>query len=388
MSADPPHRTPVEFADEMHRRGCPFAHGEDGSVTVVGHAEATAIARDPDTFSSSVSAHLQLPNGLDGSEHTAFRRLIDSYLAPAEINRYSTDFRRVARGVVQEALGEARDGDGTVDAVSVLGARFAVRAMMAWLGWPAHLEQRLLDWVRSNTEAAGSGDRERLARVAEDFDGIIAEVAEPRMAAPQDYDDVTARLIADEQLGRRLEFREVVSILRNWTGGDLTSMALCVGVLSHGLANVEGLQAWVRSGVPDTEFEAVLDELLRLDNPFVSNRRVVTRPNTVAGTDFAAGQLLHLHWTGTNRDPRVFSGAFDPAGHAGDNLVWGTGPHRCPGRDLSLLELRTVLRELLDAAIILPVRGSRGRGGGGGVRNVHPGGGWRRRPVRLVARSG
>jgi len=40
---------------------------------------------------------------------------------------------------------------------------------------------------------------------------------------------------------------------------------------------------------------------------------------------------------------------FDPEEHADANLVWGIGPHVCPGRPLATLELRVLIRELLGA---------------------------------------
>lgn len=378
MKFDPTGRTPVDFADELHEMGCPVIHGPDGEVIVVGHEEAMAIANDPEHFSSAVSAHLQLPNGLDGAEHTSFRSLIDTYLAPSEVERYAESFREVAQKVVAQAL-----KNGSADAVGQLGARYAVRAMMVWLGWPEHLEQRLLDWVMSNIAASRSGDREKIAQVAADFDQIISEVVEPRLKAPESFNDVTTQLVMDEQLGRRLEFPEIVSILRNWTGGDLTSMALCIGVICHGLAHDASLQGWLRSTPEAAEYEAVMDELLRLDNPFVSNRRVTTCPVSIDEVDLPEGQRVYLHWTGANRDPRVFNGSFDPHSHAEDNLVWGSGPHVCPGRSLSMLELRIFFTELLDAAIILRVRGEEQAG----ERGVHPTGGWRQLPVRLLARQ-
>ena len=50
-------------------------------------------------------------------------------------------------------------------------------------------------------------------------------------------DDVTARLCREVVDGRLLTEKELVSILRNWTGGDLGSMALCAGVVCAYLAD-------------------------------------------------------------------------------------------------------------------------------------------------------
>lgn len=124
-------------------------HDDAGDIVVVGHAEATRVAQDAETFSSAVSRYLQIPNGLDGDKHSAFRRLLDNYLNADEVARYSADFHRVAREVIDGYLADApAAGDEvSVDAVQDLGYDFAVRAMVAWLGWPRAIEPRLKEWV-------------------------------------------------------------------------------------------------------------------------------------------------------------------------------------------------------------------------------------------------
>ncbi len=382
-SADPTGRDPRQFGDELlavetdaGRGRCPVAHTPDGEVLVAGHAEAVEVATDAATYSSAVSEHLQIPNGLDGAEHTRFRRLIERYLEPGVIARYEEDFRRIAREVIAEHL---TGRTARVDAVAELGATYAVRTMTAWLGWPTELEPRLTDWITENAAATRSGERDRTAAVAETFDEIIGEVVRPRLENPEKFRDVTSELVHDTTLGRRLEFAEIVSILRNWTAGDLGSMARCIGVLLHALGEDTVLQEHLRFGVSEEEISAVVDELLRIDNPFVANRRVTTRPVTLAGVELPEGQRLRIHWTAANRDPEEFAepGAYAPEDNAEKNLVWGTGPHVCPGRTLSMLEIRVLLEELLATATIWPT------GDREGVREVHPVGGWQRRPVEL-----
>ena len=379
MTADPDGRDPRDFGDELLASPrCPVTRTPSGEVLVAGHAEVVEVATDPGRFSSAVSAHLQLPNGLDGEEHARFRALIDAYLAPAVVEKHEGDFRRIAHEVV---AAELTADTVRADAVSDVGAHFAVRAMTAWLGWPEELEDRLIGWVAENPRATRSGDPQRTAAVAAEFDAIIGEVVRPRQENPERFDDVTADLVNDTSLGRKLEFPEIVSVLRNWTGGDLGSMALSVGVVLHGLTQVPGLQEHLREGVSREEFAAVADELLRRDDPFVSNRRVTTCPVTVGGVDLPEGQRVRIHWTAANRDPAVFADpdGFDPAGNAAGNLVWGTGPHYCPGKPLSMLELQSLVEELLALARVRLPAAEAGR-------SVHPVGGWELLPVELERR--
>ncbi len=117
----------------------------------------------------------------------------------------------------------------SVEAVGEIGAAFAVRAQSVWLGWPSDLEGRLLRWIEDNHAATRSGDPARTAQVAEEFDDIIRSVLAQRRA--NTVPDVTGELLRVRVHGRELADAEFVSVLRKWTGGDLGSIALCVGVL-------------------------------------------------------------------------------------------------------------------------------------------------------------
>ena len=250
--------------------------------------------------------------------------------------------------------------------------------MTTWLGWPSELEERLVGWVQDNAAATRSGDPARTAAVADEFDRIITEVLTPRLEDGASYEDVTQQLITDTSLGRRLKKKEIVSILRNWTGGDLSSMALCIGVILHRLGADTALQEHLRFGVSDEEFEAIADEMLRMDNPFVSNRRITTCPVTLGGVEMPAGQRVRIHWTAANLDPEAVTDpdTFAPEEHAAHNLVWGAGPHVCPGKPLSMVELRAFLSELLSSVAVWP-------GSAEGIRAVYPVGGWESLPVVL-----
>ncbi len=361
-------RQPRDVTDEFRAHG-PVIQSTSGEWVILGHAEAVQVATDPDTFSSKVSRFLQLPNGLDGEEHARFRALIDRYFAHERMAALRPGIEEIARQMVAEL-----PRGTTLNAVRDIGATFAVRGMTRWLGWPRELEPELLGWVRSNYEATRSGDLERTRAVAVHFDEIIMSVITPRREDPS-IDDVTAELVHDESLGRPLTDPELVSILRNWTGGDLGSMALSVGVITHGLTVRPELQDRFRHG-SDAEVDAIMNELLRIDNPFVSNRRVTTCPVSIGGRDVPGGARVRINWTSANRDEKVFRDGFEPEAHAPDNLVFGRGPHYCPGEELTIITLRALFRELMRGITSLELDGEAERG-------MAPVGGFVRLPVRL-----
>ncbi len=361
---------------DAQRDACPVIRTPDGTVTLLAHADVRAAALDAETFSSAVSAHRALPNSLDGEEHRAYRRLIDAYLTDDAVAAQEPQCREHARAIVA-----ALPRGVTTRTVLDIGTPFAVRAQSTWLGWPSDIEDELVAWVADNIEASRSGDRSRMADVAERFDAIIGRLLDTRRDGS--VDDVTALLMRDQVDGRPLQHAEIVSILRNWTAGDLSSLAACVGVIVHHLATDVALQTHLRSLVADDDvqgFEDAVEEILRIDDPFVSNRRVTTRDVELRGQHLGAGTRVVLNWTAANRDPDAFADpdSFNPDEHAADNLVFGIGPHICPGRALTLMELRVIIWELLAQTRRIAMSHERGP-----VRELPPVSGWAKVPIVL-----
>lgn len=374
---DPVGRDLRAYTDEL-RPAHAMVRNTRGEWVLLRHADVVAAALDAETFSSDVSRYLQVPNGLDGAAHRAARESLDQFFTAEALAEFEPVFRSLAKSLVA-----ALPTDTAVNAVDEIGAQFAVRAQSGWLGWPTELEPRLLAWVAANHAASRSGDQQRTAEVAAEFTAIIESVLRPRQAAGDAApDDVTTHVMRTQVAGRPFTDEELISILRNWTGGDLGSIALCVGVLCAYLADHPDLQDHLATGVSEQEFNAVIDEIIRIDDPFPSNRRKTTCPVHIAGTDLAEGAVVKLHWMAANRDTTVFAypDRFDPVANAEHNIVYGIGPHVCPGRGLATMELRILLQELLSQRQIQRASGQEWE------REVTPVGGYHRVPVILALR--
>ena len=354
------------------RAACPLARSPRG-VTLFRHADVVAAASDPATFSSSASAHRAVPNTLDPPEHTAFRTVIDAFFTPERMRALEPRLRTIAHGIVS-----ALPRGVTVDAVTDIGYPFAVRAQADWLGWQG-IENELLAWMAENHAATRSTDRLRTAAVAAAFDEIVAAQVQRRRAAgsgaPSDPTTELLHVLVD---GKPLADADIVSILRNWTAGDLGSMAAALGVVVHFLATRPSTQDELRSGAGDLAL--AIDEMLRIDDPFLVNRRVTTVETHVAGYVLEPGTRVYLNWTSANRDEAVFGepDSYLPEAHAPDNLVYGTGLHVCPGRPLATLELVVAVQALLGATRRVELATDTAA-----VRETYPLGGWRRVPVQL-----
>lgn len=380
MSAPIPRWEPLSeavLADQRRtydrmRAACPLAESPRG-ITLFRHADVVAAANDPATFSSAVSAHRMVPNSLDPPEHAAFRAAINPFFTPGRMHALEPILRRIA----QQIIGALPRG-ATVDAVTEIGYPLAVRAQAEWLGWHG-VEDELLAWMSDNHAATRSADRSRTAAVAAAFDEIVlAQVRRRRQMGGTAPKDPTTELLSVAVNGELLSDADIVSILRNWTAGDLASMAAAVGVLLYFLATHTEVQEALRAD--PANLAAAIDEMLRIDDPFLVSRRVTTTAVPLDEFMIEAGKRIYLNWTSANRDESVFTDpdAFRPEEHAAHNLVYGTGIHVCPGRPLATLELVVAVQVLLGmtTGIELATDGEL-------VRETYPLGGWRRVPLRL-----
>jgi cytochrome P450 len=316
------------------------------------HPDVSAVLADHETFSNVVSSHLSVPNGMDPPQHTSFRRVIEPFFAPARIRRFEPHCRRIAAELVDAVL-----GSGEVELMGSFAQEFALRIQCAFMGWPAELHEPLRRWVLKSQAATLGGHRAATAAVAQEFDVEIRRLLDARRSAGG-QDDVTAELLHATVEDRPLTDEEIVSIVRNWTVGELGTIAASVGIITGFLAAHPDLQDRLR--VEPSLLPTAIDEIPRIHAPLIANRRIATHEVSIGGRRIAAGQRLTLLWASANRDEAVFG---DPDEFRLDrdpslNLLYGAGIHVCPGAPLARLELQVVIGELLGrSSRIEPVPG-------------------------------
>jgi cytochrome P450 len=343
---------PIAAYDHMRQR-CPVAHSEYLHHSVFRHADVMRILLDHKTYSSQASSHVSVPNSMDPPEHTAYRQVIEPYFSPARM----AEFEPVCRAICAELV-RALPRDADVEIMFGLAHPFALRMQCAFLGWPAKLHEPLLQWIHKKNVATLSGDSHAIAAVANEFDDTIRALLKSRRAAgDQAPDDATTRLLHETVNGQPLAEEEIVSILRNWTVGELGTMASSIGIIADYLARHPDLQQQLRAQ-PELVRPAN-DEILRIHAPLIANRRTPTCPVRLGDRQIQAGERLTLIWASANRDEHVFG---DPDEFRLDrdpslNLLYGAGIHACPGAPLARLELVAMIQALLaDTRDITPVQ--------------------------------
>lgn len=334
--------------DSMRAR-CPVAHDEFMGYTLFKNEDVRYALEHPELFSNRVSTrHIAVPNGMDAPEHTAFRAINDKYFTPERMQAFEPQIREVVHQLVRDIpRGE------TVDIMGEFATRYAMRVQNAFMGWPESLEEALIAWMNKNRSATLKRDRAEIASVAVEFDGYIRALLDERRANPA-LQDVTAELLHDRvelpgQEPRVMTDEEIVSLIRNWTVGELSTVSAIVGVIVNFLGEHQGEADRLRQH-PEYIGHAV-EEILRLQDPLVANRRITTADVEVGGRTIPAGCPVTINWTSANRDEGAFEDALDyrPDRDQSRNLTYGAGIHVCPGAPLARLELRVLVEELLAA---------------------------------------
>ncbi len=337
-------RASIATGDHL-REKCPVAYSELLGWSLFRHEDVKRVLHDHVRFSSVVSRHVAVPNGMDPPEHTAYRSAIEPYFSVRRVDAFEPLCRAIAAQLVQDlARGER------VELMSAWALPFAVQVQCAFLGWPASLHAPLAQWTRQNHQATLAQDRSALTALALQFETMVDDVLQQRRldgVAPGH--DVTASLMHESVQGRTLTVAEIASILRNWTVGEIGTLAAAVGILAGWLAEHPDIQAQLRTD-PALQPEAI-DEILRLHGPLATNRRTTTCPVVLGGRRIEEAERVTVHWAAANRDARVFEApeTFRWGRNPADNLLYGAGIHVCPGAPLARMELRVALRALLDA---------------------------------------
>ena len=328
--------------DAMRKR-CPVAHSDYLWWSLFLHEDVMRVLEDHETFSNAASNHLSIPNAMDPPEHTPYRKIIERYFTAEDMDAFEPVCRRIA-----DALVASQPRDQDFELMADFAQPFALRVECAFMGWPDNLHEPLAQWIDKNHRATRAGDRSAMAQIAVEFDGHIKQqLVLRRDAGEQAPEDVTTRLVREHINGRPLSDEEIVSIVRNWTVGELGTIAASVGILVHYLAAHPALQAELRERPSD--LNDAIDEILRIHAPLIANRRVTTRPVEIHGRKIDAGERLTLLWAAANRDEAVFGDpdTFDPERNRDHNLLYGAGVHVCPGAPLARLELRVLMEALL-----------------------------------------
>lgn len=345
------HWEPSEQQDQITsldklRQKCPVAQNEMLGHAVLMHGDVRSVIEDYETFSNKAGSHLSVPNGMDPPEHGIFREVIEPYFKADRLPNFESTCRQIAQNIVSKMTPNT-----ALDVVSKIAKPFALHIQCAFLGWPESLTSALGEWLEANQQAIVNNDRAMLKQKADEFEALIRQQLDVRRQSGSTKGDNTYRLMHEtitvNDKTRYLHEEEIVSILRNWTAGEVGTIAAAISSIFNFFAENPLVAEQIRNG--DLSTDDAIDEILRLDPPLISNRRRATKDTEISGYPVKKGEKVTVLWASANRDESVFDKAdvFNPEQNKAHNLLYGRGIHVCPGAPLARMELRIFTEELL-----------------------------------------
>jgi cytochrome P450 len=320
------------------------AHG--GFWVVTRYEDVLRVAQDWQTFSSAQGVSVPgtkmvvkaIPEHLDPPEHRIYKRLINAWFTPNAIAPYEQPTRDLVTRLIDGFV-----ESGSCDFMEEFARPFPGLAFFELvLNAPS-------DQVMEINAMATAASVPTNPNVRESWQGMynwIADFVAARRRQPARDDVVDAVLAADID-GRPITEEEIIGVIQLLILGGLETTAGALGQFVIRFSREPSIPALLRrdpSLIPDA-----VEELLRLEPPFIAIARTATCDTSIGGQAIAAGDKVLIYWAAANRDPSEFGcpADFDPHRATNRHLAFGAGPHRCAGSNLARLNLRIALEEIV-----------------------------------------
>jgi len=338
----------------------PLSGMQDDYYAVTRFAELTEVSRRSRDFCSGQGS-TSIPDmpaealeffgsfiGMDDPRHFRQRSIVARSFTPKALQSVLDSVETICTEVIDGMCEK-----GEVDLVEMVSQPFPLLVICDMMGIPRSEFRTVLD---ATNVILGAGDPEFLGgkdpftailEAGMTLTALMNELAEQRRANPTN--DLTSALVHNTVGEDMLAPHEIAPffILLAVAGNDTTRTATSLGMHLLSL-NPDQRKIWADDldGVTATAVE----EIVRVASPVTFMRRTVTRPLTLSGHDFEAGDRMVLFYGAANRDPAVFEDPNrfdvrrDPNPHVG---FGGPGPHFCLGAHLARRELSVIFRQLL-----------------------------------------
>ena len=288
---------------------------------------------------------------------TRYRKIVSKAFTPKAIAGLEPIIREITVRLIDSWIDK-----GQIEFVSEFGVPLPVEVIARALNVP---DDRLVEFKRwSDDSIAGIGTQLTDDQRVEAERGIIemqlffAEQIEMRRQNPGDdilSNLVTARIEPDDVDDdgnpldqRELEVPEMLSILAQLlVAGNETTTKMLTEMMR---LLAENPVEWEKVRNDPKSVRSVVEETLRLSTPTQGMWRIAMRDVTLGGVDIPKGSRMVVMFASANRDSAVFEdvNAFCPARpELGEHLAFGKGTHYCLGANLSRLEGKVALEELL-----------------------------------------
>jgi cytochrome P450 len=338
-----PQRRYVDLAADS-----PVIRNADGSVQLLRMEDILTVNRSHDVEQASKflgSNRKAIPLGLDGPEHTKYRRLLDPVFTARRIAPLETNVRDLSNELIDTFIDR-----GQANVYEEWCQPLPSTIFISILGLP---REHLDDFIRFKNMTLGIGfpkdsTPEQMMQMRMDavqwLQAYFNESLDAREQSGNPGDDMIGWLVTTEVEGERLTRENILDILGLLMIAGLDTVAASLAcMLSYFARHAEERQRVIADPAmwPD-----VVEELMRFESPVTDGGRIAMHDMVLpSGEVVREGTLMHVSWSAANLDPDYFEDPLrvDFARKPNPHIAFASGFHRCLGSHLARMELRVAL---------------------------------------------
>jgi cytochrome P450 len=273
----------------------------------------------------------------DPPEHTRSRKLVNHGFVPRRMHLLKPKIHELVDGLLDDI--ELKGSGGIVDLMDTFCAPLPITVICDLVGVPEDERVHVREWgelVFSHSLVNPQGIGEAMARA------LVARRTDPKddlLSVWAEVTDDDGNLLPPEDLSH-------MALIMFAAGYDSTMGMLSCSALEL-MRRPEEAARLVNAD--EAELHRIMEELFRMYSPTQRGfRRFAKEDMEIGGQRISAGDTVLLSIGAADRDPAQFPDAneLDFDREQNKHLVFGRGPHACPGAELARIENGIALQKL------------------------------------------
>ena len=354
---------------EKLRNGSPVFYSEELGYLVLTRMEDVAeVFRNPKTFSAenvqypvvpiceaanailAADDYNPLPVLSNGKQpvHARVRKHAQAGFSGRRIRILEPFVRQRCENLIDTMIADG----APANFVSSVGFPLPGETIFRFIGFPEEDDQKLKEWTTNRLAFTwGKTTDDEQIEIAENmltYWRYCVDFVKRRFDDPAD--DFTSEMLAAHKSDPDdLALKEIESVVY---GLSFAGHEIVTNLLSNGLINLlSNRDQWDKICADPGLIPKAVEDVLRIDSPQTSWRRIAVEDTEIAGYKIPAGTEIFLSLASANHDEELFENPerFDIfRENAGAHISFGRGIHFCLGNRLAILEATIALETLVN----------------------------------------